>query len=221
MIKALIFDFDGLIVDTEICVYDTWQVIFQALGATLPLEEWAKCIGATDEHWDVVDFLETQTGPVDRPALRQLQRAQELERAYAQPLLPGVQRYLDDACALGLQIGLASSSNRAWVMTHLEKRGITDYFTSVRAREDVANAKPAPDLFQAVLADFNLRPDEALVLEDSPNGILAAKRAGIRVVAVPNSLTAQLDTSLADMRLSSMAEMPLANVLTYFNDGHG
>lgn len=131
----------------------------------------------------------------------------------AQKLLPGVAEHLEEARAIGLKLGVASSSTRDWVGGHLARLGILDRFVCLRCRDDVANAKPEPDLYIAVLECLGVLASEAIAVEDSPNGVLAAKRAGLRCVAIPNSITARLDLGQADVLLGSLADITLADLL--------
>jgi len=115
---------------------------------------------------------------------------------------------------MGLKVGVASSSTRDWVRGHLERLGILDSFDCLRCRDDVASAKPEPDLYLAVLECVGVLAAEAIAIEDSPNGVLAAKRAGMRCVAIPNSITARLDLGRADLILDSLADVTLPELLS-------
>jgi beta-phosphoglucomutase-like phosphatase (HAD superfamily) len=127
--------------------------------------------------------------------------------------MPGVVEYLDKAVEIGLKIGLASSSDRAWVVNHLTELDLIHYFDVVCTLEDVKLVKPDPDLYQKAVAGLDLLPDQVVAFEDAPNGILAAKRAGLYCVAVPNSVTRSLDLSGADLILDSFCELPLDKTL--------
>ena len=211
---ALIFDFDGLILDTEVPEYRAWQEIFQHHGADLPLDEWVKCIGSSFEMFDPYDYLEEQTGrTADRDALRAEQRARHAELVSEQDLLPGVRQFLQNATASGMVCAVASSSKHAWVDHHLVNHGIDEYMSCICCRDDVAHVKPAPDLFLTAAECIGVEPSRAVAIEDSPNGIIAAKAAGMQAIAVPNSLTRGLDLSAADLILPSLAEMPLEDAL--------
>jgi HAD superfamily hydrolase (TIGR01509 family) len=131
----------------------------------------------------------------------------------ANTLLPGVVEHLDAAKESGLKLGVASSSTRAWVTGHLARLGVLERFDCLRCRDDVPHAKPEPDLYLAVLDCLGVPASEAIAIEDSPNGVLAAKRAGMRCVAIPNSITARLDLGQADVVLGSLAEVTLAELL--------
>ena len=120
---------------------------------------------------------------------------------------------LQDARRLGLKLGLASSSSCQWVEEHLQQRGLRAYFDVVRAADDVRFTKPDPELYLAVLTKLDVLPAQALALEDSPNGVRAAKAAGMYCVAVPNTMTSQLPLHEADLRLESLADLSLETLL--------
>ena len=211
--KLLVFDFDGLIVDTEVPDFQCWQEIYEAHGGRLDLETWAHCIG-TANIFDAFDHLVQQTGlTLDRHAVEERRRQRFAELIAGEGVRPGVREYLDDAAALGLKVAVASSSSRQWVGGHLTRFGLLDRFHAIRCSDDVERVKPDPALYRSVCKLLGVEPAHALAFEDSPNGILAAKRAGMTCVAVPNPLTARLDLSGADLRLDSLAEVPLAEVL--------
>jgi HAD superfamily hydrolase (TIGR01509 family) len=217
-IKALIFDFDGLILETETPIFQSWQELYRAYGCEIPMEAWAKIIGASEYEFDPFNELERQLGrPVDREAEAPGRRQRELELILAQAVRPGVRDYLSAAHRKGLPCAIASSSTCDWVEGHLKRLGLYDDFVAIKTREDVAHTKPAPDLFLAALASLQVEAQEAIVFEDSPNGILAAKRAGVFCVTIPNGLTAGLPLDLADMRLNSFADLPLDDLLKAVN----
>lgn len=213
MIQALIFDFDGLILDTEGPEFTSWQEVFAAHGLTLPLSTYAVAIGTADA-FDPLAELERQLGrSVDRERIRAARRARNQELIAAQALRPGIEAYLARADQLGLRLGVASSSTRDWVAGHLERLGIIGHFACLRCRDDVARVKPDPELYRSALAALGARPDQAVALEDSPNGILAAKRADLFCVAIPNPLTRRLRLDQADLRVDSLADLPLEQLL--------
>jgi HAD superfamily hydrolase (TIGR01509 family) len=217
-VRALIFDFDGLLVETESPEYVAWQEVYQEHGQDLPLAVWADCVGRPSGWFDPLAYLESLLGEqLNRPELVARQRERVNRIVHAQPLLPGVADYLRDAASLGLGLAVASSSSRAWVTGHLARLSVDACWACIRCREDVQRGKPDPDLYLAALTGLGVAPDEAIAFEDSPNGVLAATRAGLRCVIVPNPLTASLTFSPADLRLSSLAEMPLADLLRRFD----
>lgn len=213
-IQGLIFDFDGLILDTEECEFQSWQEMYQEHSATLPLEQWAVCIGGGAELFDVYSYLEEQIGqPIVREEIGARRRKRHLELLALKETLPGVENYISEAKQLGLKLGVASSSSRAWVTGHLERLGLLSNFDYIRCGDEVTHKKPDPELYQAVLDGLGLQGSQAIALEDSPNGVRAAQRAGIFCVAIPNVITGQLDLAHADLKLTSMAEMPLERLI--------
>ncbi len=217
MIQAIIFDFDGLILDTEVPEFQSWQEIYQAHGCTLTLEKWAECLGAS-YVFDPCALLAQQFGrPVDRAEIRAKHRARFEELMAHQSILPGVERYIHAAKRLELKLGIASSSSRSWVTGYLDQFGLRDCFDSIKCSDDVERTKPDPALYLLSLQALQVQAHEAIVLEDSPNGVLAAKRAGVFCVAVPNALTGQLSLDHADLLLPSLTELSLEDLLSQVN----
>jgi HAD superfamily hydrolase (TIGR01509 family) len=212
--EALIFDFDGLILDTEVSELQAWREIYAEYSAELPLEQWATGIGGGVDAFDVFAHLEAQVGhPVPREEIAPRRRKRRLELLAAEVLLPGIESYLHDAKRMGIKVGLASSSSRAWVAGHLARLGILDQFDYIKCGDEVTHKKPVPELYLGVLAGLGARAEQAIALEDSPNGVLAAQRAGIFCVAIPNPVTSQLALDHADLRLKSLALLPLKDLI--------
>jgi HAD superfamily hydrolase (TIGR01509 family) len=213
VIRAVVFDFDGLILDTEEPVYRSWLEVYQAHGEELPFERWVQIVGSTTTGFHPQHHLEERLGRSLPKEVLDRRVGRRTELVLAQKLLPGVVEHLEAAKAMGLKLGVASSSTRDWVRGHLARLGILDSFDCLRCRDDVANAKPEPDLYIAVLECLGVLASEAIAVEDSPNGVMAAKRAGLRCVAIPNSITARLDLGQADVLLGSLADLTLAELL--------
>jgi HAD superfamily hydrolase (TIGR01509 family) len=214
MIRAIVFDFDGLILDTEEPVYRSWLEVYEAHGEDLPFDRWVQTVGSTTAGFHPQHHLEERLGRSLPQEILKRRIGRRTEMILAQEALPGVVRRLEEAKALGLKVGLASSSTSDWVSGHLARLRILDRFDCMRCRDQVASAKPAPDLYLAVLECLGVPASEAIAIEDSPNGVLAAKRAGLRCVAIPNSITAGLDLRQADLLLGSLAAVTLAELLT-------
>ena len=156
---------------------------------------------------------------LDQDEVLARQRQQESELILRQPVLPGVKNTLDAAVDLELKIGLASSSPCDWVEGHLERLELRGYFEQILASDDVELTKPDPALYVDACAALLVAPARALALEDSPNGAFAAKRAGMYCVAVPNPLTRELPFPEVDLRLESLAELPLEELLAQLRPG--
>jgi HAD superfamily hydrolase (TIGR01509 family) len=213
MIRAIVFDFDGLILDTEEPVYRSWLEVYQAHGEELPFERWVQIVGSTTIGFHPQHHLEERLGRALPKEVLDRRIGRRTELVLAQKLLPGVVSHIEQAKGMGLKLGVASSSTAEWVRGHLARLGILEQFDCLRCRDDVANAKPEPDLYVAVLDCLAVAASDAFAIEDSPNGVMAAKRAGLRCVAIPNSITAKLDLSGADVVLGSLAEITLADLL--------
>ncbi len=213
MIRALVFDFDGLVFDSETHEYAVIRDIFREHGAELPLEVWGTCVGTHSGAFDAHAYLEECVGrPLDREEIARLRRERFHERIEREGALTGVEACLEAARAMGLRIGLASSSRREWVLGQLSRLGLLPCFEAVRTADDVEHVKPDPELYLSVLDALGVAPAEAVAFEDSPNGALAARRAGMRVVVVPNSVTAALEFGEHDLWLESL-EVELATLL--------
>src|SRR5579859_2634760 len=217
MFKAIVFDFDGLILDTEGPVYRSWLEVYEAHGQELPFERWVQIVGSTTLEFHPQHHLEERLGrPLPQEVLdRRIGRRTEL--VLAQKTLPGVVELIDEARAAEIKLGVASSSTAEWVTGHLARLGILDRFDCIRCRDDVAHAKPEPDLYLAVLRCLGVAASDAFAIEDSPNGIAAAKSAGLRCVAIPNPITSGLDLSQADLVVDSLADLTLAGLLAGLN----
>ncbi len=210
---ALILDFDGLILDTESPIFEEWRATFRARGHDLGLDVWQHALG-TFGTYDPCAHLSKLTGEAfDHEALRQEVRARNMVRCEALPLLPGVAERVQEARASGLKTAVASSSTSAWVEGWLERHGIRSLFDTVCSRDHVARVKPAPDVFLLAATRLGVTPERCVVFEDSPNGIRAARAAGMRCVAIPNAVTCALPMEGADLVLTSLGERPLAGIL--------
>jgi HAD superfamily hydrolase (TIGR01509 family) len=155
--------------------------------------------------------------PVDRETIQQQRRQRYDELLQVQSVLPGVREYIAAAKRLGLHLGVASSSSRRWVVGQLTALGLSAHFECIKCSDDVPRVKPDPALYQAVVQALGLQPQQAIALEDSPNGITAAKHAGLYCIAVPNPLTRQLSLTHADLLLNSLADLPLEQLLAALN----
>lgn len=215
MIQALIFDFDGLIIDTETPAFESWREIFDEFGYPLTLEMWQDALGrGPGQGFNALEHLAAQLGPAfDRDLVLARRAARKHELSTAQPLLPGVRQVLEQARQLALPCAVASSSDRAWVESWLQRHNIYAAFACIRTANDVAETKPAPDLFLSAAACLGVGPSACLVFEDSPNGVRAAQAAGMRVVAVPGAVTSRLALPAADLLLPSLDAMPLSGMI--------
>ena len=212
--KAIVFDFDGLIVDTELPDYEAWRSVFRTYDVDLPLSTWVPLIGGGHDSFDIYDHLAEVSGrQVDRDQVRRKHRA-AFEVLFEQSApLPGIEDCIASARERGLRIGIASSSPRSWVRPKLEHVGLADAFDTVVCSDDVGSVKPNPASYLASLANLSVTAEQAFALEDSPNGVQGAKNAGLLCVAVPGAMTDSLSFDHADMRIESLASMSLEELL--------
>jgi HAD superfamily hydrolase (TIGR01509 family) len=218
LLKAIIFDFDGLILETETPIYQAWQEVFALYGYHLPFELWQDGIGYLDSSFNPYETLEAwAASPIPWEEVEPRRILRERELVEQQALLPGVAAYLERAQQLGYQMAVASSSPHAWVDGHLGRLGLQGAFHSVRCAEDVPVSKPHPAVYQLCLEDLGAAPGAALALEDSPPGALAADQAGIFCVVVPNGLTSQMQFEAGDLFLKSLDLLPFDMLVDWFS----
>jgi beta-phosphoglucomutase-like phosphatase (HAD superfamily) len=212
-IRALVFDFDGLIADTEGPEYQAWSEAWAGFGHELTLDLWCAGIGTVDAY-DPLEELAARVGDgFDRDATNDRRRVRQRELLVGLTPLPGVLDHLAAATHLGLPIAIASSSEIDWILPNLEALGLASTFAHLSVYDGTCPAKPAPDLYIKACQALGVDAREALAYEDSPNGIAAAKAAGMRCVAVPHDLTRHLDLSAADVVVDSLAGIKLADLL--------
>ncbi len=210
--RAVIFDFDGLIIDSETPIFAIWSEIYRGHGGALTMEHWRHALG-THNGFDPYAELARQTGVrLSRDEWVPRVRDEHWRRCEHEPLRPGVLDRLLEARALGLPAAVASSSSLEWVGPWLTRHGLRELVRAVCTREDVARVKPAPDLFLLAAERLGVPPAECVVFEDTPNGLAAARAAGAWAVAVPSPLTRTLAFPSPHAMLESLAERTLAQL---------
>jgi len=212
-IQALIFDFDGLILDTETVEFEVVAELYSEHGYELQRDRWVLNLG-THSQIDLYDELAVLAGrPLDLAGLRERQRARYLERCESLTPRPGLADLLDAARARGLGLAVASSSGGGWVEGWLARHDLRSYFGCVRTSNHVRHVKPAPDLFLSAADCLGVAPAECVVFEDSPNGMRAAAAAGMRCVAVPIALMADYELPPVALQLQLLSDLTLAELL--------
>jgi len=222
MIKALVLDFDGLILDTETPFRESWQEIYAEHGLTVTPETWASLLGSSSDPPEAYELLERHLSrSVDRKAIHARRLKRELELLETEPVMPGVRELIEEARSRGLRLAIASSSERDWVIGHLTRLGLLEYFDAVICSDDVERTKPHPDLYAKALAALGVRPDEAIAFEDSVHGVASAKSAGIFTIAVPNEVTRHLGNRHANLIVERVDAMSLDQYITAAEEDRG
>jgi len=212
MTRALIWDFDGTIVDTETTLFQAYAEAFALHGHELDRTRWLEIIG-TDDDWDPLDDLALLVDGLDIEATHAHRRTRRDELIDLAGIRPGVLRWMDDADALGIPMGIASSSPSAWVDGHLDRLQLSHRFACLACCNDRIPAKPDPTSYRLACETLHADPLRSIAIEDSPHGIAAAKDAGLFVVAVPHDLTRELDLTRADVIVESLDALPLPDVI--------
>jgi HAD superfamily hydrolase (TIGR01509 family) len=214
VIDALVFDFDGLILDTETPLFEAWRRTYLHFGVEpISLEQWVRSLGLPSNdpgHLDRRALLEERLGRrLDEADTTEIQRRMREQMLDQQPLLPGVMALLDTADRRGLPLAVASSSPSDWVQGHLERRGLLDRFRHFSCAGAVLAGKPDPATYLDACANLGVDPSRAVAFEDSPHGVHAAKAAGLFAIACPNPVSAALDFEHADVVVESLAAVDL------------
>lgn len=212
--KAIIFDFDGTILDTEHSELAAWEFIYTQYQHTLPLELWKTRVGADPANFDPLLHLEKLINiSSERELILARREAKLAELVATLPPLPGVLDWINTAEQLGIRLGIASAAPRSRVMGHLDRLDLLKYFEHVITADDVKVLKPDPEVYRLALAKMNLISRDTIAIEDSPTGATAAIAANIRCVIVPNRTTATLDFPKNFHTLSNLQEMTLQQFL--------
>jgi len=215
MIKAIVFDLDGTIIDTESSWYTALVDIYGEYGATLTLEQYSTCIGTSLDAFDPYEHLIKQ-GELDvtLDIVKDKVKQRYDEHMLKEQVRPGVPEYLEQAKAAGLKLAVASSSPREWVERYLNQLGLLHYFDVICTASEVKQVKPDPELYELALQKLGVRPEEAVAIEDSPNGARAAVAAGIHCIVVPNPITKTLIFDIPHQRVNSLAELNFQDLMT-------
>ncbi len=213
-LEAVVFDFDGLIVDTEWPIYTTAVATFAQLGHDLPLETWATIVGLAEGEGGWYDTLCERLGlNVSRRDFDKVYEAQDRSDRDRLPVLPGVIDLLDALDHAGLPAGIASSSEVPWLERHLERLELLDRFAVLAGADRVGGVgKPAPDSYLLACRELGAEPARSVALEDSAHGVAAARAAGMAVVAVPSRITRFTSLAEADLVVDGLVGLTIAEL---------
>jgi HAD superfamily hydrolase (TIGR01509 family) len=208
-LAAIVFDFDGLIVDTENPGFISWQEIYQEFGATLRIDDWRHATGYVGGFDPAIHLEQILCRRLDWSQLVPKREARNWELTLQAKALPGIEPLLRNARERQLRIGVASNSENGWVEGGLRRLGLRDYVDTVVTRDMVVNPKPAPDIYLKTVQTLQVEPGNAVALEDSEPGCRAAKQAGLRAVAIPNRFSERQDLTIADLVVKSATDLNL------------
>ena len=209
MERIVIFDMDGVLINSEALHYRLWKEIFAEEGVEIDFAHYKGCIGSRDDV--LMNIIWNAYGADFRTRHDLLERFEERKRQYIDekgvPEIPGVRETLDELHKRGYRMAVASSSPLAYIKLCTEKVGIRHYFEVLFSGEQVANPKPAPDVFLAAAQAMDAAPEDCVVVEDSHNGSRAAKAAGMRCIGFVNPDSGDQDLSAADVLIYRFAEL--------------
>lgn len=222
MFHAAVFDFDGLILDTETPLYEAWRWTFEQCGLKpIPIDEWALSLGRHDGDPLMIDPLERLRSQlsqeterdVDLDELQVVRRRRRDELLAKLPVRPGVVSLLDEATDLGIAVAIASSSPRDWIEERLGPHGLLERFSMLACAGDGVPGKPDPSVYLMACRALDAHPARSVAFEDSPNGVTAAKAAGMTCVAAPTDLGRSLNFAHADRVVGTLSEISLRDLL--------
>lgn len=222
-LEAVVFDFDGLIIDSEWVIYETARAAFTVHGHDLTIEAWATIVGLGDDDDLAWSLLLAAMGieDLDRTAFSATYADQDRSNRDSLPLLPGVEVLVDSLTAASVPIGVASSSSVEWLERHLDRLGLIHRFGTLVGADLVGGVgKPAPDVYLRACADLGADPTHSVALEDSAHGVTAAKAAGLAAVAVPSRITRYNDFAHADLVADSVAHLTVTDLASLVGRPH-
>ena len=217
--EAIVFDFDGLLMDTETVLVDCWRYEWRQHGLELDLGTFFVDHGGdvTDERYRQ---LAAAVGPgYDYEASHARRTAYRDELLGRLPFRDGIDAWLTEARSAGLRCAVASSSPERWVTRWLRRAGRLEAFGVLAFGDEVSSPKPAPDVYLLALERLGLGPGQAVAIEDTPHGVAAAKAAGLACIAIPNPFVEAARLAAADLVLSSAADLTLAAALEMLHGG--
>jgi HAD superfamily hydrolase (TIGR01509 family) len=212
-VEAVIFDFDGLLMDTEGTGLSSWQYEWRQHGLELDVATFFADHGG-DVTAERYAKLAAAVGPGYVQAESHARRTAYRERLHLTlGLAPGIAEWLDQAAALGLRLAVASSSPRSWITGHLSRVGALNRFEVIACGDEAARPKPDPSVYELALSRLGAAPTATVAVEDTPHGVAAAQAAGVRCIAIPNPHAGRSRFGAAALLLTSAADLPLAEAL--------
>ncbi|EAD0598855.1 HAD family phosphatase [Listeria monocytogenes] len=217
MLKAIVMDFDGIVIDTEVVWYEIFKEWFKTKqNYDLSIEEFLQCVGSNVDDL-FRELNRTEQMDINRQDFEAETQATFIENSKSLPAKEGVESFIRELKERGLKLALATSSQRPKPLYHLERLGLLGYFDAIITAEDVTRIKPEPDLFLEALRALDVKPSETLIVEDSRNGLLAGNSAGVHVLVIPNEVTKHSDLTPNYLERESLAEVDLTEIMAEYN----
>ena len=210
-LAAVIFDFDGIVLDSETPEFESHRRIYQRCGVALTVEEWCGVIGTWSEGHDERWFAQLRERSADAPAREAYfaERRRIFEEIVPADPMRGVSELLAALRDAGVPTAIASSAPARWVVGAVERLGIRPLFAAVVTGDEVGHRKPAPDVYLEAARQLGVEPARSIAIEDSGPGISAARAAGMKAIAIPHWLTESHDLSGADLTVAHAGELTL------------
>jgi HAD superfamily hydrolase (TIGR01509 family) len=216
---AVIFDFDGLIVDSETPEFEAHRQIFAEHGVTLTAEEWLEEVGSYEPNRNWFERLGRRLGrDLDHAALREEKRRRFWQVVIMEPM-PGIRRLLDALTTATVPLALASSSELSWIGRATQMLDVARCFRTIVTGNDVQRRKPDPEPYLLAARRLGIPPARCVAIEDSEHGLRAAQAAGMKTVVIPNWLTEMQDLSGAHLRVRSAEELDVGRLARLVNNG--
>ncbi|HAB0775811.1 TPA: HAD family hydrolase [Listeria monocytogenes] len=217
MLKAIVMDFDGIVIDTEVVWYEIFKQWFKTKqNYDLSIEEFLQCVGSNVDDL-FRELNEKNQMDINRQVFEAETQATFIENSKSLPAKEGVESFIRELKERGLKLALATSSQRPKPLYHLERLGLLEYFDAIITAEDVTRIKPEPDLFLEALRALDVKASESLIVEDSRNGLLAGNSAGVNVLVIPNEVTKHSDLTPNYLERESLAEVDLTEIMAEYN----
>jgi HAD superfamily hydrolase (TIGR01509 family) len=208
MIKAVIFDMDGVIIDSEPIYFESDKMTMKYYEKEITDEELNNYVGVTNPAmWVEIREKYKLIAPIEELLEKQFYYKNLLFRNKKLEPIAGIIKLLDELKSCRIKIGLASSSSKDFIELILNSLGVIDYFDAIISGEEVQNSKPAPDIFKKAAEVLNVEPSSCLVIEDSMHGVKAAKLAEMKCIGFFNPNSGKQDLSLADAIVYSIEEI--------------
>jgi HAD superfamily hydrolase (TIGR01509 family) len=221
VLAAVVFDFDGIILDSETSDFESHRRIYERCGVALTADEWCDQIGLWAEGHDERWFLQLRARSSHAPerAAYHAERRRIFDEVVSGAPMRGIRELLTELAAAGVPSAIASTSPASWVVPETERIGVRSLFGAIVTGDEVARRKPAPDVYLEAARRLGVDPARSIAIEDSGPGIAAGRAAGMKTVAIPHRLTERHDLSGADLRVAHAGELTLARLALLLSRG--